>query len=307
MTVLSADNLVKRFGSTAALDGLSLAVEPGEIFGLVGPDGAGKTTALRILVGVLDPDEGTAVVAGHDVARQPDRVREHVGYMPQHFSLYGDLTVQENLRFYADMYFVSKAERNQRMEELYAFSRLKPFADRPAGKLSGGMQKKLGVSCCMIHTPDLLLLDEPTTGVDPISRRELWDILYRFADRDVAQIVCTPYMDEAERCHRVGLMYQGRFLEVDTPQAIIEGHNERVVALTGADHAKAAGVLDRLPALADVYPFGDSLHIAAPLDTDAQAVVRAALDQAGVPFDRIERDRPSFEDVFMARIREAAS
>ena len=305
MTVLSAQNLKKRFGETDALAGLNFSVKPGEIFGLVGPDGAGKTTALRVLIGVMDADEGSATIAGYDIATQPDRVREHVGYMPQHFSLYGDLTVAENLDFYADMYFVGKMERQQRLAELYEFSRLEPFADRPAAKLSGGMQKKLGVSCCMIHTPKLLLLDEPTTGVDPVSRRELWEILYRFADRGVAQVVCTPYMDEAERCHRVGLMHKGRFLLVDTPQAIIEKHHEQIWALSGVDLTAARQALSGRPPLQDVYPFGDALHLAAAMDAKVKPAVVSILEAAGLGSGDLQKIRPSFEDVFMSQIRGA--
>ena len=189
MAVLEATELTKTFGRTKALDGLSFNVEKGEIFGLIGPDGAGKTTTLRILAGVMEPDSGKVIIGDYEVSKQPEKIRECIGYMPQHFSLYADLTVAENLNFFANMYFVKKKERKERLEELFAFSRLKPFSNRQAGKLSGGMQKKLGVSCCMIHTPDLLLLDEPTTGVDPVSRRELWEILYRFAERGVAQVI----------------------------------------------------------------------------------------------------------------------
>jgi ABC-2 type transport system ATP-binding protein len=304
MAILTARNLKKHFGETAAVDGLSFEVAPGEIFGVVGPDGAGKTTALRLLISVLDADEGTAVIDGIDVAEDPDAVREQVGYMPQHFSLYRDLTVAENLHFFADMYFVPKKKRKERLAELYAFSRLEPFADRPAGKLSGGMQKKLGVSCCMIHTPKLLLLDEPTTGVDPVSRRELWEILYRFADRGVSQVVCTPYMDEAERCHRVGLMHKGRFLVIDTPQAIIEGHKEQVFELTGVDLAAAREALSGAPGLQDVYPFGDALHIAADAEIDVPGVVNGLIARASLSEGSLARVRPTFEDVFMAKIRE---
>ncbi len=303
MPILKAQNLRKKFGDTQALRGVSFDVEPGEIFGLIGPDGAGKTTTLRLLVGVLDPDEGGVEVDGLMVAEQPDHVRERVGYMPQHFSLYRDLSVEENLHFFADMYFVSKKDRAERIKELYAFSRLEPFAKRPAGKLSGGMQKKLALSCGMIHTPKLLFLDEPTTGVDPVSRRELWDILYRFAERGVGMVVCTPYMDEAERCHRIGLMHEGEFLTVDSPAAIVSGHDENVFELIGADRDTATEALNNCGSVRDVYPFGDLLHIAAEKEEASPEIIESALKNSGCSFESMEKVRPSFEDVFMAKIR----
>jgi drug efflux transport system ATP-binding protein len=303
MSVLTATDLHKSFGETSALDGLSFAVQPGEIFGLIGPDGAGKTTALRVLVGVMDSDSGIATIAGLDVAESPEEVREQVGYMPQHFSLYGDLTVAENLRFYADMHFVPKKAREERLKELFAFSRLEPYANRPAAKLSGGMQKKLALSCAMIHTPKVLLLDEPTTGVDPVSRRELWEILYRFADKGIAMVVCTPYMDEAERCHRVGLMYDGAFLMSDTPQAIIDAHEQQVVELLGVDSVSVKEILSGLDWVEDVYPFGDSLHIATSVFDDPITLLTRTLADAGISDAKLKIVRPTFEDVFMSRIR----
>ncbi len=305
MSVLDARGLAKSFGATHALRGIDLSVEPGEIFGLIGPDGAGKTTALRLLVGVLRADAGTANVAGYDVAREAESVREHVGYMPQQFALYGDLTVAENLRFFADMYFVPRRERDERLARLYAFSRLEPFARRPAGKLSGGMQKKLALSCNMIHQPALLLLDEPTTGVDPVSRRELWEILYAFAAQGVAIVVSTPYMDEAERCHRVGLIHAGRLLVVDTPRAIIDTHLEVIVERIGPRASEARAALATSPVFADVYPFGDALHVAMRAGADAVGAVRDVLTAAGIEPGDARCVRPTFEDVFMARIREA--
>ena len=301
MAILHAENLVKHFGEVRALDNLTFDVQPGEIFGLIGPDGAGKTTALRVLIGVLDAEEGSAQIDGLDVATKTDAVREEVGYMPQHFSLYRDLSVAENLNFFADMYFVGKKERKQRLAELYEFSKLEPFANRLAGKLSGGMQKKLSVSCCMIHTPKLLLLDEPTTGVDPVSRRELWDILYRFSERGVSQVVCTPYMDEAERCHRVGLMHDGRFLMIDTPQAIIEGHTEQIIEITGIDMESGRTALTQSPGFLDAYSFGATLHLAASKGVEVDTFLKAKFPSA-----KISIIRPTFEDVFMARIREVS-
>ncbi|MBZ0272498.1 ABC transporter ATP-binding protein [bacterium] len=281
-----------------AVAGVSFTVGPGEIFGLVGPDGAGKTTLLRVAIGVMDADEGSVAVDGLDVAADAERVREIVGYMPQHFALYGDLSVEENLHFFADMHFVGRAERKRRLARLYEFSRLERFRKRPAEKLSGGMQKKLALSCGMIHTPKLLLLDEPTTGVDPVSRRELWDILYRFADEGVAMVVCTPYMDEAERCHRVALMHEGSLLALDAPGAIVDAWPFAVFEITGRDLAPAKATLAESRAVRDVYPFGDALHVVTASDANFDTL-RDALG----PAYRAERVRPSFEDVFMTRIR----
>ena len=214
------EGLTKRFGTLTAVDHLTLKVLPGEAFALVGPDAAGKTTTMRMLVGIMDPDEGRAEVLGFDTVREAEPLKEHIGYMPQRFGLYDDLTVVENMVFYADIYRVPREERDQRMPELLGFSNLTPFQDRLARNLSGGMRQKLGLACALIHRPRLLFLDEPTFGVDPISRREFWEILYRLLGTGLTIFLSTAYMDEAERAHRVGLMHHGKLLVVDTPKAI---------------------------------------------------------------------------------------
>jgi ABC-2 type transport system ATP-binding protein len=300
MALLEARDLHKRFEDVPAVAGVDLDVEPGEIFGLVGPDGAGKTTTLRLLVGVLDPDQGHASLEGLRVDREPDRVRERLGYMPQQYSLYADLTVAENLRFFADMHFVSRADRKARLARLYEFSRLKPYAGRRAGQLSGGMYKKLALSCNMIHSPKLLLLDEPTTGVDPLSRRELWEILYAFAADGVAIVVNTPYMDEAERCHRVGLMSGGRFLETDSPKEILASFPEKIFeALVPETHA-ARAALEKVEGVLRSYPSGEVLKVAcSPGFRDED--IEGALKEAGVPASSVEQVVPTFEDVFLSR------
>ena len=215
---IEAAGLSKKFNSLEAVSNLDLQIKPGEIFGLVGPDGAGKTTTLRMLSSAMKPTSGRAMVLGLDTAKEEEKVRERIGYMPQRFSLYADLTVEENINFYADIYQVPKEERAAKKAQLLDFTRLGPFTRRRGGQLSGGMQKKLGLACNLIHTPEVLFLDEPTTGVDPISRREFWRILYGL--KGVTILVTTPYMDEAERCSRVGLIREGKMLICDTPAVI---------------------------------------------------------------------------------------
>jgi ABC-2 type transport system ATP-binding protein len=232
-------------------------------------------------------------------------VRERIGYMPQQYSLYGDLSVAENLRFYADMYFVPKKERAARLERLYTFSRLKPYAKRPAGKLSGGMYKKLALSCNMIHTPKLLLLDEPTNGVDPLSRRELWDIVYTFAAEGVGIVVSTPYMDEAERCHRVALMHQGRRLALDEPRAILDRFADRLFEALVDDVPKARRVLSATTGVRRVYPAGEALKVAFGEALPPEAVPRVLAEQ-GVTVRSWQAVRPNFEDVFLAAVEPRA-
>ncbi|MDP8256818.1 MAG: ABC transporter ATP-binding protein [Candidatus Alcyoniella australis] len=299
MALLEVRDLARSFGPIKAVDGADLSVEPGEIFGLVGPDGAGKSTTLRMICGLLDPDRGALSVDGIDVAAQPEQVRDRLGYMPQQYSLYADLTVRENLEFFADMYFVPRDVRRKRLARLYEFSRLEPYADRPAGKLSGGMYKKLALSCNMIHTPKLLLLDEPTNGVDPLSRRELWEILYSFAAQGVAIVVSTPYMDEAERCHRVALMHQGRMLAVDAPQAILERFGDELYELERTSEVRA--LLASLPEVLRVYPAGDALKVVLAAGT-GEGPIRKALESAGIEARALRLTLPNFEDVFLARV-----
>ena len=214
---IKTSDLTKHFGPTVAVDGLNLDVKAGELFGLVGPDGAGKTTTMRLLTGIMEPTSGEAWVAGHSIADEGEPIKERIGYMSQRFGLYEDLTVMENILFYADLYGVPKEERPPRIERLLGFSNLTPFKDRLAGNLSGGMKQKLGLTCALIHTPEVLFLDEPTGGVDPVSRRDFWRILYELLREGVTIFVSTAYLDEAERCTRIGLMNQGKILVIDEP------------------------------------------------------------------------------------------
>ena len=222
-SAIMAEGLTKSFPGVRAVDHLSFDVRPGEIFGLVGPDGAGKTTTLRMLAGVMSPDEGKATIAGFDVVDDPEGAKHYLSYMPQRFGLYEDLTVDENIRFYADLFGVKKAEREERSAQLLRAAGMSEFPTRLAGKLSGGMKQKLGLVCALIHRPRVVLLDEPTTGVDPVSRRDFWRILYELISEGIAILTSTAYLDEAERCHRVALLHQGKLLFCDTPANLKAG------------------------------------------------------------------------------------
>jgi ABC-2 type transport system ATP-binding protein len=215
--IIETRGLTRRFGELTAVDHLDLEVERGEIFGLVGPDGAGKTTTLRMLCGLMDPSEGSARVAGHDTARESQLVKDQIGYMAQRFGLYGDLTVEENMAFYADLFAITGAERARLARELLAMTRMEPFRDRQAGRLSGGMKQKLALMCTLLHRPQILFLDEPTNGVDPVSRRDFWTILYQLLKDGITIFMTTAYLDEAERCNRVGLMHKGRLIRCEAP------------------------------------------------------------------------------------------
>ena len=218
--IIETHGLTRRFGDLTAVDHLDLTVASGEIFGLVGPDGAGKTTTLRMLCGLINPTEGSARVAGHDVALEPQAVKDQIGYMAQRFGLYGDLTVTENMRFYADLFGIVGVQRSELEIELMRMTRMEPFQDRQAARLSGGMKQKLALMCTLLHRPRILLLDEPTNGVDPLSRRDFWTILYELLKDGITILMTTAYLDEAERCNRVGLMHRGKLIRCDAPEAL---------------------------------------------------------------------------------------
>ncbi len=300
-----AEGLTRRFGDLVAVDRVSFAAAGGELFGLVGPDGSGKTTLLRMLAGVLRSSAGDAHLGGVSVTREPERVKHQLAYMSQRFGLYADLTVRENIEFYADLYRVPHRERATRLERLYQFSGLGPFQDRLAGQLSGGMKQKLGLSCALIHRPQILLLDEPTFGVDPISRRDLWLIVHEMAAEGVAVVVSTSYLDEAERFDRLALLHHGRVLALDTPDALRRSVHGELLAVRLADPQRARGAAARLPAVRRAAVFGEWLHVTlASADTEGPAVT-AGLDAAGFPVIATERVAPSLEDVFMDRIARA--
>jgi len=295
--------LTKRFPGITAVDRLSFDVQPGEIFGLVGPDGAGKTTTLRMLAGVLPPDEGSATVAGFDVVRDPEGAKHHLSYMPQRFGLYEDLTVEENIQFYADLFGVRKKEREARKARLLAAAGMSEFHRRLAGKLSGGMKQKLGLVCALIHTPRVILLDEPTTGVDPVSRRDFWRTLYSLAAEGVAILTSTAYLDEAERCHRVALLHLGRLLFCDVPANLKKRLPWGVVAVISPEPRRAQEVLHGAEGVSSEMLVGDRVHLF--VDDAARRIpeLRARLTAAGLPFDHVTQVTPSIEDLFVATVQ----
>ncbi len=296
--------LCKKFDGITAVDGAGFEVEKGEIFGLLGPDGSGKTTLIRLLCGILDADGGEAEVAGFDVLRKPEKVKRRIGYMSQRFSLYEDLTVGENLRFFANLYGVTGGRRKERERELMEFSRLEPFRDRLAGRLSGGMKQKLALSCTLIHTPEILFLDEPTTGVDPVSRRDFWKILYDLLREEVTLFVSTPYMDEAERCRRVALMDRGRILECDTPAGLKKSMKGQILEVIAEPRRKAREILGSVPGILGIQVFGDRLHVRVEEMESCEGKVKEALDEAGVEILSCRRVGHGLEDVFISRLEE---
>ncbi|HEY66093.1 MAG TPA: ABC transporter ATP-binding protein [Caldilineae bacterium] len=297
------EGLTKTFRNQVAVDRLDLAIRPGEIYGLIGPDGAGKTTTIRLLAAVMVPSAGRALVGGFDTVTQAEEIRRIIGYMPQRFSLYGDLTVQENLDFFADVFDVRGRERRERIERLLAFARLEEFTDRRAAHLSGGMQKKLALACALIHHPQILFLDEPTTGVDPISRREFWNILSDLHVQGVTLFVSTPYMDEAEHCSRVGLMFRGRIIEQGTPDEIRRLVPGELLAVWTRDLIRAREVVVHLDGVLEVQTYGDLLHVFVDDAEGRQPEIEAALRGAGVPFQQIRRSTPRMEEAFISLIR----
>lgn len=299
-----ASGLSKQFGATRAVDGLSFHVRPGEIFGLVGPDGAGKTTTLRMLAGVLGPDAGTATVAGHDVVHDPEGAKHDLSYMPQRFGLYEDLTVDENIRFYGDLFGVDRSKREQQSVELLAAAGLQEFRQRLAGNLSGGMKQKLGLVCALIHTPRVILLDEPTNGVDPVSRRDFWRILYSLVAGGVAILISTSYLDEAERCHRVGLLYRGRMLFCDRPDELKKRFPGAVVVIRAPDLESVRSALAGAAMVRDLLLAGDRIHVFVD-DADRRLPeLRSYLDLKGAAYDSVDRVTPSIEDLFVSAVEQ---
>ncbi len=297
-------NLTKTFGSLIAVNHLDLEVKTGEIFGLVGPDASGKTTTIRMLCGILPPDTGEARVAGCDIRKEAESLKGKVGYLPQRFGLYGDLTVLENIHFYADLYQVSKKERRERIERLLRFANLEPFGKRKAQDLSGGMKQKLGLICALIHTPQILFLDEPTTGVDPLSRRDFWIILYDLLKDGVTILFSTSYLDEAERCSRIGLIYRGELLVVDTPASVKAQMKGTILELRMEDNRTGMRILEKVELLRSLVISGDKIHVLVDDSREGEEVIREALKTEGVKILDLIAVRPSLEDAFVSIVRE---
>ena len=294
-------DLKKAFGDTVAVDGLTLDVGKGELFGLVGPDGAGKTTVMRLLAAIMTPTSGEAWVGGMSVLDHGEAIKERIGYMSQRFGLYEDLTVMENIEFYADLYGVGREERRGRTERLLGFSNLTPFKDRLAGNLSGGMKQKLGLACALIHTPEVLFLDEPTGGVDPVSRRDFWRILYDLLKERITVFVSTAYLDEAERCTKIGLIHKGALLVTDRPSRIKGAFDMPMVEITTAGAREARTVIAAMPGVRSVSMYGERLHVGLDERGRAGAIVRD-LEEKGILSEGMREIVPSLEDVFIAMV-----
>ena len=301
MNAITLDHVVKRFGTTEAVRELSLSVGTGEMFGLIGPDGAGKTTTIRMICGLLRSDSGRITVLGHDPIRDHRALTGSVGYLSQRFSLYGDLSIDENIAFSAEIHGLR--HYTDRRNRLLDMTQLTPFRSRLADNLSGGMKQKLALACTLVHEPSLVLLDEPTTGVDPISRREFWKLLSEFRAEGVTIVMATPYLDEAERCSRVALIHEGRLLADDTPDALRAAMTGALFEVIVADHRQARDTIARLPHVASVQMFGERAHVR--FDEGGQASadgLNKELQQAGLTVESVRPIATSLEDVFIARL-----
>ncbi len=295
--------LTKRFRGALAVDSLTFSAAAGEIFGLVGPDGGGKTTTMRMLAGVLTPDQGVVRVAGFDVAREPEAVKQRISYMPQRFGLYEDLTVDENLGFYADIFGVPKAERRRRSAQLLEAAGMNEFRSRLAGNLSGGMKQKLGLACALIHRPQVILLDEPTTGVDPVSRRDFWRILYSLLAEGVTIVTATAYLDEAERCHRLALLHQGRLLFCGAPSELKKRLRGALVAVLSPNPRPLEEPLRRAEGVTGMVLMGDGVHLVVDDAPRRIPEIEQILRAAALPFTSVAEVAPTIEDVFIAEVR----
>jgi len=305
--IIDTDRLTRDFKSVRAVNELTLSIASGELFGLVGPDGAGKTTTLRLLAGLLDITEGEATILEFDLKSKAEAIKPHVGYMAQQFSLYGELSVMENLQFFAELFDVSTKNQRERTDRLLSFAGLTEFKDRRAANLSGGMQKKLALACTLIHEPEILLLDEPTTGVDPVSRREFWNILTELHLQGTTIIVSTPYMDEADRCSRVGLMYAGKLVECDTPLNIRNKVEGEMIELQAEDWQKALETLAGLSGVHEAQTYGESIHLLVDSGKRRLPEIEKVLKHSGLGYRNIRVAPMQMEEAFISLIRKMES
>jgi ABC-2 type transport system ATP-binding protein len=297
--LIEVHDINKSFGDITAVAGLSFRVNKGEIFGIVGPDGAGKSTLLRMIAGILNPEKGSIVVNGKEARNNAYLIKENLAYMPQRFGLYEDLTVEENIFFFGRLFGVSGKDIKERIKRLYQFSRLEPFRKRLAGKLSGGMKQKLGLACSLIHSPELILLDEPTNGVDPVSRREFWKILYDLLSEGVTIVVSTAYLDEAERCTRVALMYNGSFIKIGRPAEIKADMKNTMLEITSSNVWTAEMILRESSDYSHVIREGNSLRIFIANQVKAEKSIRHMLNTKGIAVNSIKKKIPTLENCFM--------
>jgi len=304
--VIEVANISKRFGEIVAVDSLGFTVNRGEIFGIVGPDGSGKSTLLRMISSILVPDRGSITIGGMDVQKNPIAVKERLAYMPQRFGLYEDLTVEENIFFFGRLFLLSRREIRNKLDTLYGFSRLGPFKDRLAGKLSGGMKQKLGLVCSLVHTPEVLLLDEPTNGVDPVSRREFWDILYELLAKKVTIIVTTAYLDEAERSNRVALMYRGSFIRLGEPKSVRNEIKQKILHIVVDNSKKAESILRKVPEL-KIVRTGNSIRMFTDSVHKTMNHVEQLLRPNRVAILSVEEALPRLEDSFIEIITREGS
>ena len=311
MVALQLDAVAKKYGEVVALHELSMSVEAGEMFGLIGPDGAGKTTAIRLMCGLLKPDHGAVRVLGRDPVREHLDVTQTIGYLSQRFSLYGDLSIDENISFFAEIHGLSMRDPKirARRERLLELTQLTRFRGRLAEQLSGGMKQKLALACTLVHEPRIILLDEPTTGVDPVSRREFWKLLSEFLAQGITILMATPYLDEAERCSRVALVHQGRLLALDTPGSLRAALPGVVMEVIASDRDRATRTLEQMPGVVDVQLFGERAHVrlAADAALSDPRQLASALQSAGIDVEGVRRVPASLEDVFIARVGKEAA
>ncbi len=303
MRAVISEGLTKRFGDFTAVDRVSFEVREGEIFGFLGPNGAGKTTTIKMLAGLLVPTEGRGTVAGFDITRERQDIKRNIGYMSQLFSLYADLTVQENINFFARLYGVSRERRAERGEWVLEMAGLSDHRRRLTGQLPLGWKQRLALGCAVLHEPPILFLDEPTSGVDPISRRNFWDLIYQMAEQGTTVFVTTHYMEEAEYCHRLALMNRGRLIALDTPLNLQRGMKEPIMEVAVDDSPKAVEALQGAPGVLEAAMFGRALHVAVEDVTEAEDTIRDRLTERGISVQSVDEITPSLEDVFVARVR----